>query len=231
MIPWVPAVQIGQQLPGDTPFVDERGRPFTWNGLRGKTVVLSFIYTRCPEPNECPAISLKFAELQRELPRDAQLLEVTLDPERDTPAALAAYGENFGEDPARWTLATGVPDEVRTFARRFNVFVKPDPRYPGMLIHTEAVAVVDADGRLASLTAGNAWQPREIVAEVAAARGEGGNPWDRTTLWFRNAGIACGAVLGGNDAWARTLQIALGIAALAGSLLAGGYLVRSLLRT
>jgi protein SCO1/2 len=227
MLPWVPTVQIGQRLPVDTHFIDERGHAFTWNALRGRVVVLSFIYTRCPDPRECAATSLKFSELQRQLPVGTTLLAVTLDPVHDTPATLAAYGRNFDEDPARWTLATGDPDEVLTFAKRFNVLVQPGT-HPGTLVHDEAVAVIDAAGELASLTAGTGWQPREIVAAVANARGAGGNLADRVTLWFRNFGIACGAALGGDGWWARALQIGLGVAALTAAFATSAYLLRML---
>jgi cytochrome oxidase Cu insertion factor (SCO1/SenC/PrrC family) len=222
MLPWVPAVVVGEPLRADPVFVDQRGDALRWSQLAGQAFAVTFIYTRCRETAECPATSAKFADLQRELPANAHLLEVTIDPAFDRPAVLHRYGALFGADPSHWTIATGDPQTVLTFAERFNVTVTPGLT-PAALEHGEAIAVFDTHERLVSLTAGNSWQPREILAELQSASGGSGNLFDRITLWFRNFGIACGAVLSAGDRLTRPVMVAVVLALFA--LLAGTSIV------
>ncbi|HUA10301.1 MAG TPA: SCO family protein [Candidatus Acidoferrales bacterium] len=214
ILPWVPAVVVGERLPADPQLIDQRGTAFRWHQLNGRAFAVAFIYTRCRESDECPATSAKFAQLQHEMPASAHLLEITIDPAYDTPEVLARYGAMFGADPKRWTLATGDPRAVLTLAKRFNVLVSPG-REPGQLEHGEALAVYDTQERLVSLTAGNSWQPREVLAELQSASGESGNLFDRIALWFRNFGIACGAALTLNDRLSRPVAIGVSIAMFA----------------
>jgi len=214
VLPWVPTVVVGERLPADPQLTDQLGRTLRWSQLNGQSFAVAFIYTRCRESAECPAISAKFARLQHELPPRAHLLEITIDPAYDTPAVLKRYGAMFGADPSRWTLATGDPQTVLTLAKRFNVLVSPG-REPGTLEHGEAIAVYDTQERLVSFTAGNSWQPREILAELQSASGERSSLLDRIALWFRNFGVACGAALTAGNRIARPLTFVIVIALLA----------------
>ena len=227
MLPWVPTVVVGERLPADPQLIDQTGAPLRWSQLNGRAFAVTFIYTRCRESAECPATSAKFAQLQREIPPSARLLEITIDPAYDTPAVLRRYGAMFGENPSRWTLATGDPQTVLTLAKRFNVLVSPGSQ-PGQLEHGEAIAVFDTQERLVSLTAGNSWQPREILAALQSASGQRSSFMDRLTLWFRNFGVACGALLTTGDRFTRPLDIAIVILlfALVGG--ASAALLRSL---
>jgi cytochrome oxidase Cu insertion factor (SCO1/SenC/PrrC family) len=211
MLPWVPTVVVGEPLPVDPQLVDQRGHALRWSRLAGHAFAVTFVYTRCRESAECPATSAKFARLQQELPANAHLLELTIDPAFDRSAVLRRYGALFGADPSRWTIATGDPQTVLTLAERFNVTVAPG-RVPGTLEHGEAIAVFDTRERLVSLTRGNSWQPREILAELQSASGGSGNLFDRLTLWFRNFGLACGAVLTASTRLARPIGIAAVVA-------------------
>lgn len=222
LLPWVPTVVVGERLPADPVLVDQNGTRLRWSRFKGHAFAVAFIYTRCRESNECPAISAKFAQLQRELPPTSHLMEVTIDPAYDTPAVLKRYGAMFGADAARWTLATGDPQTVLTLAKRFNVLVAPG-REPGQLEHGEAIAVFDTQERLVSLTAGNSWRPREILAELQSASGARASLLDRATLWFRNFGVACGAALTLRDRWSRPFAALILIAMFA--LVAGASFV------
>ncbi len=215
LLPWVPTVQIGERVPGNPRFVDQDGRAFAWRDNDGGARALAFIYTRCAETTECPAVSLKFEEMQAHLPPGARLIEVTIDPAHDTPPVLHLYAKNYGADPTRWEMLTGDPAAVLTFAKRFNIIVSPG-RVPGQLVHGEAIAVFDRNDRLVSLTEGNEWQPDQVLAELRDASGERSNPFARLALAFENFGVACGAALGLGDAWARPIAyiVSLGMLAL-----------------
>jgi len=208
LLPWVPTVAIHQLLPADPRLVDQEGHPLRWSELRGRAFAVTFVYTRCRESAECPATSAKFAQLQHEIPPGTRLLEITIDPVYDTPPVLRRYGALFGEDPSRWTLLGGDPQTVLTLAKRFDVAVLPG-KHPGTLEHGEAIAIFDRQERLVSLTAGNSWQPREVRSELEFASGRSSNPFDRYTLWFRNFGIACGALLTTGDRLARPMAVSV----------------------
>ncbi len=159
--------------PGDAvpPFslVDERGRGYAESNLQGHPTVVTFIFTRCPVPEYCPLVTARFKALQqalaadRTLPRDTQLLSVTLDPAFDTPAVLAAYGAAVGARPDRWHFATGQPDAVRQMARMFSVYVE---RNGALLDHTLATALVDRRGRVVEIWRGNGWQLGDVTAAL-----------------------------------------------------------------
>jgi protein SCO1/2 len=172
-----PAPPVTRLKPGATlpafALVDERGQALTDASLRGHPTVVTFIFTRCPVPEFCPLVTSRFAELQRmlardrSLPRDTQLLSITLDPAFDTPPILEAYARAKGADPARWRFATGEPDDVLRVARAFSVYVEKNG---ALLDHTLATALVDADGRVVEIWRGNGWKTAEVAASL---RGHG----------------------------------------------------------
>ena len=182
---------IGDAVPA-TAFVAQNGKPFSLRALRGQSVVMAFIYTRCGDARECPLVSAKFLALQRKLRGEpVHLVEVTLDPSYDRPEVLARYGRLFGFDPARWTLLTGDPQKVLDFAAQFEVTAFPDPRVG--LIHTERTVLIDPNGIVRNTIDEGAWLPDEIVAELRAERGLASNPLARLDLWLSSAAVAvCG---------------------------------------
>lgn len=157
-------IQVGEQMPA-TRFIDQRGHSFTFDDFRGKYVVLSFIYTRCRDRDECPLISAHFGVLQQRLANGPyHLVEMTLDPSYDRPSILTAYGVRFGANPERWTLGTGDPQTVLDFAARFGIDPFADPRFG--LIHTERTALIDPDGKIIDFIDLAGWNPSDIVARL-----------------------------------------------------------------
>ena len=94
----------------DLEVLDQDGRTLhvSTDLLRGKTVIVSFMYTSCTAV--CPLMGKALSKLQDALgPRlgsDVFLLSVSMDPENDTPERLKAWGERFARKPG-WTLVTG----------------------------------------------------------------------------------------------------------------------------
>src|SRR5205823_13619301 len=77
--------------------VDQDGEPFQFAKTRSKLVLVTFIFTTCPDL--CPLLTAKFAAIQRALDAnkrgDYVLLSITTDPERDTPGVLKSYAERY----------------------------------------------------------------------------------------------------------------------------------------
>jgi protein SCO1/2 len=210
----VTPVKIGDVVP-DTAFVDQTGRPFRFSQLRGKDVVLSFIYTRCADARMCPLISAKFGKLQ-ELAgkRDLHLVEVTLDPAYDRPPVLARYASAYKADAARWSIVVGDAEPTLDFAARFHVTSFPDPAIG--IIHAENTVLIGPDGRVRSMMTDTSWLPAEIIAQVDAGRGLASNPLARLNLWLSSTAVAlCGNSVAGFSGLADLLVVLAVFGALA----------------
>jgi len=193
-VPAIRRVRIlreGEAVP-DTHFVNQSGAPFSFASLRGRDVVLAFIYTRCQDAHMCPLISAKFAQLQQALAHsDTALVEVTLDPQFDRPLVLGKYGGTFGARLPRWTLATGDAASVLTFDARFGIQPFADPNIG--LIHTERTVIVDRAGIIRYLIDDPSWSVRGVLSEVAAIDNRRSNPFARLDLALSRAAVAiCG---------------------------------------
>jgi protein SCO1/2 len=210
----VKPLHLGEAVP-DTAFIDQRGRPFRFSDLHGSDVLLSFIYTRCQDPNMCPLISAKYNQLQHKLgARKLHLVEVTLDPSYDRPPVLARYAKTFGADARRWTLAVGDAVPTLDFAARFGVAALPDPG--AGLIHSENTVEIDRDGKIRDMIVDPSWQPDEILADIDALDGVASNPIARVDLWLSRMAVAvCGGAVAGFSGFGDLGIVLLIFAALA----------------
>lgn len=98
--------------------VDDHGRPFTEDALRGHATIVSFVFTRCD--TICPTTTMKMTTLQEQTALDdgIKLLSISVDPAYDTPARLAAYAKHYRADDARWRFVTGAPERVHDLVER-----------------------------------------------------------------------------------------------------------------
>ena len=161
-------IAVGELAP-DFTLTDQTGRAVRLSSLRGEPLAITFVYTRCPDATACPMTMARFAKLNAALAREktGRLLAVTVDPENDTPAALADYAKKIGADPARWKFLTGRPEAVARVAESFGVLYYSDH---GKIVHTQAVAVLDPEGRLSSIYYGADWEPEQVLQDLEKAR-------------------------------------------------------------
>jgi protein SCO1/2 len=136
--------------------------------LRGKVVVLTFIYTTCVDT--CPLLTAKLAGLQGRLGADfgarVFFVSVTVDPDRDTPAVLKTYGSAHGARFDGWAFLTGTTAEIREVAKQYGVFAKKTAR--GDVDHTFLTSVIDARGVLRVQYMGTRFDPMELLADIRA---------------------------------------------------------------
>jgi protein SCO1/2 len=170
--------QPGAEVP-DVKLVNQDGRPLSPKQFRGRALVVNFVYTRCPLPDQCPLLSANFARLNSALLADeglrkrAHLLSVTLDPEYDKPSVLKAYGSTYaGGKFDNWDFATGDPSEVRRLAEFFGLTYKAEG---DQVIHSLRTAIVTPDGKLLKVYRGNEWKPDEVLSDLSKPRLSGGN--------------------------------------------------------
>jgi len=136
--------------------VDQDGKPYGSEQLRGKPYVVSFYFTRCT--SICPLLMRSMKRLQDEYEAQhvdgVHLVSVSVDPEYDRPEQLAEYAKAFGVHPGRWTLLTGEPAAVREVAENgFKVPMgtpEPTDGAPDLIdiAHTGRLVLVDAEGRV-----------------------------------------------------------------------------------
>jgi protein SCO1 len=174
-----PAASSGFELlkPGvpipSTSFVDQEGRKKELpRDFLGKTVALTFSYTRCPMPTFCPLMDRNFATMQETLRADdglnAHLLTVSIDPGFDTPAVLKKHAERLKADPRLWTFLTGDRDEIDKFASRFGLSLVRSLTDQTDITHTLRTVVIDRQGNLVKTLTGNDWKPADLVADLQA---------------------------------------------------------------
>jgi len=161
--------QPGADLP-DVKLYNQDGRPLSPKQFRGGALVVNFIYTRCPLPDQCPLLSANFAQLNSAILADeglrkrTHLLSVTLDPEYDRPSVLKAYGKTYaGGRFDNWDFATGDPAEVRRLAEFFGLIYKAEG---DQVIHSLRTAVITPDGKLLKIYRGNEWKPDEVLSDL-----------------------------------------------------------------
>lgn len=163
-----PEPKPGDEVP-DFKLVSQDGKRISLHQYRGRAVVLTFIYTRCPLPDYCPLMTDNFSEIQKTLKADASLserahlLSISVDPEYDTPKILREYATHHGADTTQWEFATGSKDEVKQVATYFGMQYWRDQ---DQVVHSLRTAIIGADGKLVKLYRGNEWKPQEIAAEL-----------------------------------------------------------------
>ena len=169
----VEPLKVGDPLP-EYHFTNELGQAVSTTQFKGKAVVISFLFTRCPYPTFCPLIAGNLAAAQRRLtaltngPTNWQILAVTIDPDHDTPAVLREYGGRFSYDPQSWSFLTGDLVDITALAEQFEMtfWHENGNQLP---THNLRTIVVDANGKIQSIVAGNKWTVDELVTGVVKA--------------------------------------------------------------
>ncbi|HEX8805305.1 MAG TPA: SCO family protein [Candidatus Aquilonibacter sp.] len=199
-------VDVGKPLPRAT-LIDQDERTVQLAGaFRGKTTLLSFIFTRCPDTDVCIAISSKYTQLQRELdPAHFALVEISLDPPYDSPAVLRTYGKQFDQNPASWTLLTGTGSTITQVLDEFGIssLQTDSARY----IHSDKLFIVTPQSRVAYIVDTAGWDPRGVIAEARAVDGMASNPFER----FKLSLIAGVVALCGGSQFAGIVLLEIGL--------------------
>ena len=167
-----PAVLTPGELVPDFAMTTQEGKPLRLSDLRGEIVVMTFIYTRCPLPDYCPAVDKKFRELADSLRSSraradaVRLLSVSFDPEHDTAETLRKHADLQGAKPPLWTFAVASHDELRKVAERLGLTYGP---MPNEIRHNLCTALIGPDGRLVRLEtgpAGKSWTAAEMLKAI-----------------------------------------------------------------
>lgn len=148
------------------PLVDHRGRTFALRELAGSPVLVAFIFTRCAVPEACPLTIHRVQQTHAQAAgRGLTFLIVTLDPEHDTPAELAAYARRTGLDVPEVTFATGAKEVTDALASLFNVVAlrRSAPGGGAELSHPVKLALLNAQLVPQREWLDNHVEPKEIL--------------------------------------------------------------------
>ena len=140
------AANLGDCLP-PLSFTNQHGNQVPLASLKGKPVLVDFIYTTCP--GACLMLTQKMVRIAAGLPPELRtavtLVSITIDPEHDGPGQLAEYARKQGADSRDWLFLTAPPavveDELAVFAVRRER--KPD----GSVDHVTGIFLLGPDGR------------------------------------------------------------------------------------
>jgi protein SCO1/2 len=174
--PAMPGAQMakaGDEVPNFT-LLNQDNREIHIKDYRGKTLLLTFIYTRCPVPDYCTLMSDNFQQIDRALGQDPELygkthlLSISIDPEFDTPKVLRSYGaahtERYqSETFAHWEFVGGTKEQVKEIAQFFGLTYFPEK---DQIIHALRTVIVDPQGKVAQIYGGNDWKPEEVVEQI-----------------------------------------------------------------
>jgi protein SCO1/2 len=176
-----PAVIYHVPAPGDKvpdfALRNQDGRTIHLDQYRGKELLVTFIYTRCPLPNFCPLVTRNFATIEKQLAADpalyarTHLLSVSFDPEHDTPERLRAYGSAYAGDAktafAHWDFAVPQKPVLVEMAKYFDVGITPGAE--DTINHTLSTTLIGRDGRVVRFYPGNEWTPEQVMADMRQA--------------------------------------------------------------
>jgi protein SCO1/2 len=164
-----PTLPAGVAIGGPFSLIDETGAPVTEKTYRGRHMLIFFGFTYCPDV--CPTELAKIAATLDLLGQDAQRLVplfVSIDPERDTPEALAQYTELF--HPAIVGL-TGSEQQIAAVARAFRVYynkVKTGPEPDAYTMdHSAFIYLMGPDGGFRQFFSPQA-TPEQMAAAIRA---------------------------------------------------------------
>jgi protein SCO1/2 len=167
-------VNVNQTVP-DFTLTNQARMRVSLSQLRGKVVVMNFIYTSCALPQFCYRMTNHFGVLQSRFAglggRDLVLLSVTFDPTRDTPEVLSDYATQWKADTARWHFLTGSSDEIERVAIPLGLDYFPDE---GLITHSLRTVIIDRAGRLRANVEGNRFTAQQLGDLVKAVLGPDG---------------------------------------------------------
>lgn len=170
----------GDEVPNFT-LLNQDNKTAHLRDYRGKALLLTFIYTRCPFPDQCTLMSTNFATVDQQLQKQPELykathqLSVSFDTDYDTPKVLRSYGAAFTgryaeEDFQHWEFLTGTKEAVKGLAQFFGMrYFRDTSTGEENVIHTLRTAIITPDGKVLKVYRGNEWKPEEAIKDLQKA--------------------------------------------------------------
>lgn len=170
------APEEGDAVPG-VELVNQSGKHVNLNSYRGKSVLLTFLYTRCPMPDFCPLMTKNFAVIEKALAQRPEmysrthLLSVSFDPKFDTPQVLASYGEKYVLQTGRnkfdhWEFVVPPEADTQKFANFFGLLYTEEN---GILDHSLSTVIISPQGKIFKWYPTNTWNPEDVLKDLESS--------------------------------------------------------------
>lgn len=169
----LPAALPGTTLDGreapDFRLRDQEGNEVSLSGMRGRPVLLTFLFTTCPDV--CPLITEKLRQTVEQAGQDGTggvaLVAVSVDPEQDSEQAARNFTAAHRMGELNWHFLVGSEEELSPVWGAYGIGrISPYPEgavdAKGRVGHTDAVYLIDSAGRLRSLVRGD-FNPAELA--------------------------------------------------------------------
>lgn len=163
------AAAKGSILDFEHAWTDQSSQPFRLSSLRGKPVVLTMGYASCQFA--CPRIMADLMAIERGL-TDAEkaathFVFITIDPDKDTSAALETFLKTYKVDPLRWHAVRGSADDTREISVALGVRFKAIDG--GDFAHSNLISLLGKDGTIIHRQQGLGEQPEELIKALREA--------------------------------------------------------------
>lgn len=162
------------RTPADFTLTTQDEKPFRLSSLRGKIVVVGFVFTTCN--GTCPATTHRMVLTAHALAKaglgdKVHLLSISLDPIRDKPAVLRDYMRLYDIDDKQWTFLTGSPKEIDKVLDDWGMWARPAAN--GQLDHPSRVFLLDERGRVREIYDLQFFRPPWVREDVQMLLKEG----------------------------------------------------------
>ena len=145
------------------------------NDFKGNITVMSFMYTNCPDV--CPLTTNNLRMLQEQLKKDnvkgVQFVEVSFDPDRDTPSILKKYADVRSIDEKNFQLLTGNKKVIDSLLKVMNIYAIPGDTikydnggFTYSFIHTDRITLLDRESRIRKEYKGSIVNQKEILEDI-----------------------------------------------------------------
>ena len=158
----VKPLAMGELVP-DFEFTDQNQQRIALSQFADQVVVVTFIYTRCPNPNYCFRLNNNLGRLQKRFPQrlghDLVLLSIVVDPEHDQGKTLTSYANIWHADPQGWHFLTGPLPEIQKVTCMFGMdFWNGE----GVVTHSFHTILIDRQRKMAANIEGNQFTAQQL---------------------------------------------------------------------
>jgi len=160
-------LSAGERVP-NLSLINQDGKTIRLDDFKGKSVLMTFIYTRCPMPNFCPRLSSQFAKIHEDLAKTpdvyakTHLLTVSFDSKYDTAPVLRRYGlaylDNDASGFAQWDFASAAAPDLRKLADAFGLIYFEQGN---QIAHSMDIVLISPQGRIVKYWA-TEWTTAEL---------------------------------------------------------------------
>jgi cytochrome oxidase Cu insertion factor (SCO1/SenC/PrrC family) len=158
----------------DFQLTERNGSAVNLNDLKGQVWIADFIFTNCAE--SCPMMTSKMKELQDQLnnTNGVKLVSISVDPNRDTPAALQTYAEH-NKAGKQWLFLTGEENKIHHLIQKGFLLAVQNATDQNPILHSQKFVLVDQDSRIRGYyDADDPQTKKKLVSDVRALLNNGG---------------------------------------------------------